>query len=351
MEKLKIKDLVNKEGEVFVSIYLPTHRTSIDNKQDQTRLSNLVNEAKKQIQEKFENIEIEEYFEGINNLKNSEDFWKNGNEGLVILINENETVYQRLSGNTPEKVVVGDRYHLLPLINYYELPNDYYLLDISKDRFELFQVGSEGIKNIETPSIERRFDDLFTDKDVEDGDLKNTGGASSTMHGHQSKPEIDEKETEKYMRYVATHLVEFFKPRSFPIVLFGTTENVSEFKNIIGDEVNIVTTIDKPLDSMEREEILESLKANLLPEYLKKIDEKIEDLNSFIANDKGSDNLSRIQKDSETGRIETLFIEKDNDTEEIDKLVYDVINGGGEIILVDEEHNKLPSGIAASYRY
>lgn len=47
MEKLKIKDLVNKEGEVFVSIYLPTHRTSIDNKQDQTRLSNLVNEAKK----------------------------------------------------------------------------------------------------------------------------------------------------------------------------------------------------------------------------------------------------------------------------------------------------------------
>lgn len=354
MEKLNVKNLVEKDGEVFVSIYMPTHRTSLDNKQDKVRFNNLLNAAKKELQEKYPNLDAEKYLEKITELKNNSNFWDNGNEGLAILVSDKDTEVHRLKGNTPEKLVVGERFHLLPLLNFYELPNNYYLLDISRDRFQLYQIGMDGLDEIDTPRVYKNFNELFDDRDVSDGDLKNSGGSASTFHGHNAKPEVDERETEKYFRHVSSGLSTFFKARSYPIILFGTTENVSEFKNIANGEIDIVHTIDKPLDSMDERELLETLRTNLLPEYLKEVDEKIEVLNTSIANDKGSDNASRLLKDSETGRIQRLFVNKDYHKEsdiDLDKLIYDVIAAGGEIVLVDEEHNKLETGIAAEYRY
>ena len=71
MEKLNVKNLVEKDGEVFVSIYMPTHRTSLDNKQDKVRFNNLLNAAKKELQEKYPNLDAEKYLEKITELKNN----------------------------------------------------------------------------------------------------------------------------------------------------------------------------------------------------------------------------------------------------------------------------------------
>lgn len=352
MENIRIRDLLEKKDDVFVSIYLPTHRTSPDNKQDKIRFNNLLNKASKELEEN-KNIKPQEYFKEAKKIYDDLSFWNYGTEGLAVLINSEETKVIRLTGDVPELVVVGSQFHILPLINYYELPNNYYLLDVSRDRFKIHELSSNTMEELETPEIHEHFKDLFDDRDLENR-VVSTGGSETSFHGHKAKPEIDEKETEKYFRYLSKELGEFFKEKKAPIILFGTTENVSEFKEIAKDEINILATIDKPLDSMDDKEKIEALRRNLLPIYAKNVEDRLDGLQTEIARDMGTDNASRIVTDAPTGRIETLFISTKYDQlqiDEINKLVAEVINGGGEVVLVDANQSEFPMGLGAKYRF
>ncbi len=133
MENLGLRNLLEKKDGVFVSIYLPTHRTSPDNKQDKIRFNNLLNKASKEIETKYENVKPQEFLKEARKIHDDLNFWNHGTEGLAVLIDSEETRVIRLTGVVPEFVVVGEQFHILPLINYYELPSNYYLLDISRD--------------------------------------------------------------------------------------------------------------------------------------------------------------------------------------------------------------------------
>ena len=54
MANINIKELAKKNGGVYVSIYLPTHRNAPENKQDRIRFKNLISQAEKTLLEKFE---------------------------------------------------------------------------------------------------------------------------------------------------------------------------------------------------------------------------------------------------------------------------------------------------------
>ncbi len=355
MREFDIKEFNEKEEGIYVSIYMPTHKISSEADQDPIRLKNLLNKASESITSECElSSEDKDEFlkEGYKLLKDRE-FWNEGSYALFVLIDKDGLAYQRLDGGINEQVHVSKTPYLLPLFNGYERTRGYYILDISKDRFEVYSVSRDGIKDLETPRSERRFDELFDDKDVKDLDKNRTDGAATSFHGHDTKSEVVERETEKYFRYIADEMYNFFKAKGNPIILTGTTENVSEFKKY-ADGLNIVDTIEKPFDSIKKEEIMDVIKERLLPKYIKEIDEELEVLNTSIANSNGTDNLSRILQDAPSGRIEKLYIEKEMDnihSDEMNKLVYDVLNGGGEIILIDKERNSFDSDVKAKYRY
>lgn len=353
MEKINLKNLAERKDDILVSIYLPTHRTSPENKQDRVRYKNLLDKAYDLIQESETSVNPDEFLKEAIELRENINFWEHATEGLAVLVDKDNTEIIKLTGNTPERVVVGNRFHILPLINYYELPNDYYLLDVSKDRFNVYTAGAEGIEELETKGIYNKFDELYDDKDIE-SDLHSTGGSATSFHGHKAKPEIDEKETEKYLRYLSKELTDFFKAKGNPIVLFGTVEVVSEFKEILNGGLDIYATIEKPLVSLNQKETFENLKEKLLPKYVEKVDKRIEGLQTEIANDRGTDNASRIKEDAKTGRVDTLFMSKKYDEmniEDLDEVVANVITNGGEVIVVDEEKSEFPMGIGATYRY
>ncbi|MFB0971437.1 MAG: hypothetical protein GX666_00855 [Tissierellia bacterium] len=353
MENIRIRDLLEKKDDVFVSIYLPTHRTSPDNKQDKIRFNNLLNKASKELEEKYEKVKPQEFLKEARKIHDDLNFWNYGTEGLAVLVDSEQTRVIRFTGDVPELVVVGSQFHILPLINYYELPNDYYLLDISRDRFKIYELSSESMEELDTPEIHEHFSDLFDDRDLENR-VVSTGGSETSFHGHKAKPEIDEKETEKYFRYLSKELGNFFKAKGNPIILFGTTENVADFKEISKDDLNIFASIDKPLDSMDDKGTIDALRQKLLPRYVDTVKGRLDGLNTEISRDMGTDNASRIVTDAPTGRIETLFISTKYDkleVEEIDKLIAEVINGGGEVVLVDVNETQFPMEMGAKYRF
>lgn len=342
MKALKVNELINKTDGPFVSIYMPTHRTAPDNQQDPTRFRNLLKEAESKLDD--DTMLNKAYA-----ILEDDAFWNNSTDGLGVLIDKKDTYVYHLSGKVSEKLFVGDYFHVLPLINYYELPNDYYFLDLSKDRFSLYSYKN-GQLNEKDPDIYDKFHDLFDDKDIETEGSAPTRGKSDAVHGYHTASDIEEKERDKYFRYLATELKNFLTDKEAKLILFGTSENVAEFKDMVDFE--IYGTIEKPFDSIKHDEIYDELKEALLPKYIKHMEERVDGLRTEIGQDRGTDNLSRIIEDSENGRVDVLYVSYDTEkSNEIDKLVATVLQNGGEVVVIDTEYQNFDKEAGAKYRY
>lgn len=345
MANIDVKEMAKAKGGIFVSIYLPTHRNAPENKQDRIRFKNLINQAEKELEDKFGLRNPSNFLKEAEKLYQDVMFWTHATDGLALLIDEKSTQISKLVGKIPERLVVGDRFHLLPLLNYYEFMNESYILDIAKDRFRLYFGSQEGIIEVETADIAQNFDELFDDTDTQ----------GTTHYSRRSSPSaLEELETEKYLRYVAKSLAEFRREQNIPLLVFGTTEVLSLFREYSKGELDIFRMIDKPLGSMHINEIYDELKEVLLPRYEKEIESHLIDLNDEIARDRGTDNESLVLREAPTGRIETLFIAADMGgliEEEADKLVQNVLTTDGRVILIDEGITPFPMGVGAIFRY
>lgn len=349
---ITVRELLERKSPVMISLYMPTYRTSPDREQNAVRFRNLLEEVRRQVKDG----EGEKLVKELKELSQDTEFWQDVKEGLAVFVDNEGMETIKLAVELPERVIVGERFHILPLINYFDIFTEYYLLDLSKDRFTLSHFDSEGISPVELEGVETRFDDLFDDRDVKDGNLNRTDGAVSNLHGHQTKSNVEEKETEKFMRHIGTALSDLTKEKKgHPIIVFGTTENVAAFGEYTKNLVDVFLSIDKPLSSMEEKEAVETLRENLLPPFIKNIEEEIENLEiSLGQDDQGSDNVSRIGQEAEQGRIKTLLIKKDYqdiEPEKLDKIVSDVILASGDVITVDENYVDFPRTIGAIYRY
>lgn len=353
MANIDIRELAKRNGGIYVSIYLPTHRNAPENKQDRIRFKNLINQAEKELQEKFALKNPSNFLKEAEELYQDVMFWTHASDGLALLIDEERTRILKLEGKIPERLVVGTRFHLLPLLNYYEFMNESYILDISKDRFRLYYGSREGVVEVSTPEIAQSFDELFDDKDLQ-GDRQHTGRGSSNFQAMRSRSDIDEIETEKYLRYVAKGLGQLLRDERLPLLVFGTTEVLSLFKEYSRGELDIYRMVDKPLASLQINEIYGKLKEILLPRYEKEIANYLVELGDEIARDRGTDNESLVLREAPTGRIDALFIAGDMGgliEDEADKLIQNVLTTDGRVVLIDEGITPFPMGIGAIFRY
>lgn len=349
---ITVRELLERKSPVMISLYMPTYRTSPDREQNEVRYRNLVDEVRSQVGD-GEGASLVEQLE---ELGQDTEFWQDVKEGLAVFVDDQGVETVKLAVELPERVVVGERFHILPLINYFDIFTEYYLLDLSKDRFALNHFDSEGISPVDLDGVETRFDDLFDDRDVKDGNINRTDGAASNLHGHQTSSSVEERETEKFMRHIGTALSGKTKGQDgLPLIVFGTTENVADFEEVTKNTLDIFLSIDKPLGSMDEKEAIAKLREYLLPPFIKGVEEEVENLEiSLGQDDQGSDNISRIGQEAEQGRIKTLLLKKDYqgiEPDRLDKVVADVILAAGDVVTVDEDYVKFDHEVGAIYRY
>lgn len=353
MDKINIKELAKKNEGEFVSIFLPTHKSNPENQQDRIRFKNLLTKAEGELKERGK-VDVSTFLKDAWALQEDLNFWNHAADGLAVLISDEGLQTFRTEGAMPERVVVDESFHLLPLMNYYEFLDDSYILDISKDRFKLYHGGRQGIEEVETPELTNRFDELFSDKDNQSSVNQASGSGDGGIHGRSTATQIEDKETEKFMRYVVSGLADLLKEKDARVILFGTRENVADFSKLAEGYFKIAKKIDKPLSSIDQTEVFNELKKSLQPDYIKGVGERLESLNNAIGADRGTDNLSLIQKEAENGRIETLYISSNTpnmDAKEVDKLLQNVMAANGEVVLVDEKYQEFPMGAGAVFRY
>lgn len=371
-------DMIFEDGELFISLYQPTHRHFPQNKQDTIVFKNLLRQIegllKKQADKEFINLIMKPLYE----LEKDTDFWNNTLAGIAVLASQNKCIIYNLYNPVEEFAVVANSFHIKPLIQAFQPTENYQLLGLSRNDFALYQGDKFGFFKIEMdPNLPVTLEDVLG-KQLTESYLSERstggGGENTRYHSQQDKNEEADKDTEKYFRYVDRFVYEnYSKPSKLPLILVSLKEHHSHFKEISHNPYLIDEGINISYESLEMDKLKSKALEIIKPIALKKTQELIESFRNAEADSLGSSDLVQVVKAAYESRIKTLLLEEDRiipgkidyntgkinfcdlkmpDCDDIlDDLAQLVLKNKGNVQVLHKD--KMPSltGIAAIYRY
>lgn len=321
-----------------ISIYMPTHRTQPDNKQDAILFKNLLQQSKDQLAESYPRRVWLSMVEQLEQLQKDSDFWNKRTEGLAVLLDESGLEVFELSHSPQQRLVVDEHFYLIPLMRHQGEHEAAYLIDLSKDRITFYRIEGEQAIMIEPEQIKTSFPEMFDDFDADSqvnfGSYK---GGQVAYHGHRSKSEEQQKDREKYFRYLDQRLPEVVG--NAPVIVAGVTENVTEFRKLAKSDNYLEQTIDKPFDSMDHEQQQEAIRNILTPHSKKILQKALARYDHAEAHGKASQGFDAIFNQSQAGQIDTLYLSADHGLQNergLNELIQNVIRADGEVVLLDK---------------
>jgi hypothetical protein len=174
-----------------VSIFLPTHGPGAE-RQDPIRLRNLLREAERRLATGLRHSEARELLAP--GLKLAEDaaFWREAAAGgLALYLASGGARKLRLPYRPRQLVVVGDRFHIKPLLPLLGGDGRFYLLALSQHRVRLFAGDRDGLRALALPGVPAGLDEAMRldDRDEQlqlhqSGPARPGGRPAAMFHGH-----------------------------------------------------------------------------------------------------------------------------------------------------------------------
>ncbi|NLJ95335.1 MAG: hypothetical protein GX326_07605 [Clostridiaceae bacterium] len=346
----KLLDLNSLPGKM-ISLYQPT--TRIGDQRDLLIYKNLVKSVEGLLDNDSAN-NTEKTRESLKNLQRDSNFWQYRTEGLAMFVKGDQRLVFDLNQSVKESATVKDLPFLVPLIEATQIAEDHFVLDISKDRFQLWYSNGVRLFPIEedvAKSFSELFDDLDSDADVNYGSYR---GKIPTYHGYRAKPEEDEKNKEKYFRYMDNQLSTYFKNHDLKVLLGGTTENIADWKNRATSQYYLDQDLGKPVGDFSDQELLNFTNDLFAQRFEKEASKKLERLQAALANERASTNLTEIQQKLSERNVEDLIVGysySDAQTTQVDELVLNALEVGANVIVLPRKFEDQKRMIAARFRY
>ena len=371
-------DILFEEDAPFISLYLPTNRISPAKKQDPIVYKNLLKTVEASLAQKYSAKDIEPLMSPLYLIEEDNALWNNTLNGLAILCSAKQCVVYRLHDTVEPLAIVADSFHTKPLIKAFQSIDQYQLLGLNSNEFDLFQGNQNGIEKIllepGTPrDIEAVLGNQLTESYLTQGSF-NGVGRSPMYHGHGgSKPEID-KDTEKFFRYIDRFVEEkYSRLTKLPLILVALKEHHPTFANVSSNPYLLKDGIKGEYTSMTLEQLREKTWEILEPLYLAKMQDYRARFEQAKADGSGSDSLAVISKAIIENRVDTLLIDVDkiipgrisSDTGKIydrnidnpdigdvlDKLTQLALKGKSEVVVFPSAMMPSKTGIAAIFRF
>ena len=366
-------EILNAKEVPFISLYQPTHRHRPENKQDLIRFKNLIQEMENSLKQKYPKKEIGQIMKPFYVLAEDRIFWNHTLDGLAIFRTGDQCIVYNLQRPVEELVVVSDSFHIKPLIRIFQSADRYHLLGLNRNEFTLYEGNRYGFEKVEmepgtATTIKEVVGDEYTKPNL------NTSGGTGIFHGHGSKRDEIDKDTEKFFRYVDRFVLEnYSRPSGLPLILVALSEHHSLFQSISHNPLLMKEGIKTAYDALDIDTLRENVWESIEPLYLEKTKVLVDSYEMARSKFLGSDDLAQIARAALENNISTLLIEADriipgkinletgelirgelNDPD-IDDLLDDfaemVFKNKGEVVVLPKERMPSDTGAAAIYRY
>lgn len=327
---------LGESNAVKLSLFMPTHLSDPENRQDPIVFKNLLKEVEAKLEE-FPEKTLDKVRGELTALQKDTVFWNHTKGGLAILATDEETRIFHLSYPVPASVKIGDTYHILPLLRHMEGAREAILADIARNRVRLYRYDGSELIQMEPKDVETEFTDLFDDYDPNPDGHSGAGsfrGQNSGYHSGTTKNEEDRVEREKYFRYLDNAFASLSEQFELPFILAGTTENLAAFKELAKGNFYLEAVIDQPVDSIKAPRLTERL-AEILEAERHQRHQTDEDMAAIAIRDNLAEtDLAKIMQLAQEGRVGEFLISEEyigQDTQELDDVVRELYRTGATI--------------------
>jgi hypothetical protein len=309
-----------------LSLYLPTHRAGDETSQDPIRLKNLLPRAREALAASgLRAPKAEEFLEPAERLLRDDYFWRHQGEGLAVFLAPSFFRSFRLPLSFPEKLALGPRFHLKPLLPLVSLDIPYYVLAISRKGPRFLRCTRLTATPLDLPGAPRDFDDVlrFDDKA---GDLPvrtraaapgfggRQGWRSAAVHGQGDEREGPKEELRRYCDQIALGVDAALAGSRGPVVLAGDASALALYREAAGGNADFFDDIVRANPAELRDEELRDL-AGAIVETRRRaaLAGAAEMFRNVKASGQSSADLREILSAAQDGRVLTLFLAVDED--------------------------------------
>jgi hypothetical protein len=320
LTRAELEQLMRKEQQWCVSIYMPAHRTGTDAQQDPIRLKNLLGEAEKRLSDHGVGPrDVQKMLEPATQLLQDSNFWQHQSDGLAIFITSNKVRRYRLPLNFPELMVVTDHFHISPLLPLFTGDGQFYILALSQNEVRLLNGTRDSVSEVDIgqvggslaeaiPSVNHQMS-LQLHSSGSAGGM--SGSGSATFHGQGGgSDESAKQELLRYFRIVADGLKEFLQGNQVPLVLAGVEYLLPIYKEANTYPNLIDTVIKGNPDLLSADELHKSAWEIIRPLFQAAQEDAFAHYQQLAgqASERVADTLEKIVPAAYHGQVETLFV-------------------------------------------
>jgi len=317
--KADLEQLMRKEEQQCVSIYMPTHRIGVETQQDPIRLKNLLAKAEKHLSEQgLGPRDVQKIFEPASTLLKNSEFWQHQSDGLAIFLSANSSNIYRLPLSFEDLVMVDDHFYIKPLLPLITGDGQFFILALSQNEIRLLNATRYGVSEVDTGQLVGGLDEATSDDHQRSLQAHssgsagaNTGSSSATFHGQGGgSDESTKNDLLRYFHLVEDGLAEFLQGDQVPLILAGVEYLLPIYKEANTYPNMIDMVIKGNPDFLSMEELHKSAWEIIRPHFQMPQEKAIAFYQQLSGQKsiRAANTLEKILPAAIQGRIETLFI-------------------------------------------
>jgi len=377
LSQSEFKSLSQSASDYSTSIYLPTHVAGPETRQDPIRFKNLLGAAEETLlQAGMDKQAVQEMLAPGFDLIDRYDFWQHQSHGLAVFLTPASMRLYRLPLTFESLVVVGDRFHLKPLLPLYSSDRYYYILALSQNQVRLFQATRYRISEVDLEGVPTSLAEALKYDDPEEQLQYHTGGGdvqSPTYHGQGVGTTSDKEAIRRFLNKVSKGLHPYLNQESTPLVL-ASVEFLQPIYREVNDYPHVMSqgVMGNP-EALEPEHLREAAWEQVSTELEQSYQPALEQYHNLKGLGKASDRLTELLPAACRGQVDVLFTTADahcwgqfdvqsgeleqhdqpqtQDQDLLDLAAVQTWLQGGEVYLLNQAEMPTAAPAAAVYRY
>ncbi|MFP4473660.1 MAG: hypothetical protein ACLFPX_07355 [Candidatus Omnitrophota bacterium] len=380
-EQPNLKDLYNVKDVPCVSIYLPTDPASQGNTADETRLHNLVSEARRKLADLgARSTDIDAIFAPVKPLFEDREFWEYQSLGLAVFCSPETFCYFRVPVVFQELVTTSFHFHLKPLLPLITRDQNFYILALSQQQVRFFKAHRQGIQEVgfkgphskeeAVPHAAGKKNEFYHTRTG-----KGDGQTPTSYLGHGAETDDTKQGLDLFCRTVAGKVEDRLKDQKAPLILAGVDEVTAAYKNENRYPYLQDQTIEGNPEQWRPEELQKKAWEIVRPVLDRVREEEVERFQLTAAKqpERTAIDIKMIVPAAADGRVQTLFVEEKQqvwaeyqpdtkqfdlhdqqepaDIDLLDLAAGQTLAADGDVFILKKENMPQGASIAAIYRY
>jgi hypothetical protein len=343
-----------------LTITLPTHRTSPDNKQDPIRVKNLVTEGTNRLLGEFSKREVAPLIDRLNTLVDTIDY-KYTLDGLLLVVNRDMAREYVLPFRLNERVVVDDTFFTRDLVHALNRTRRYWVISLSEQATRLFAATREDLEEITTGGFPMRHTGPGGDEPLPRGVGINTSAYRDDRH-------------RQFFRDVDNRFRAFMAEDPLPLALVGVDRYLAFFGEV-SPASEIIATVAGNVDHLSAHDLGRHIWPTVSAGFTARRREVLQHLETAAGQHRVGSTLGEVWHLAGLGRGKVLVVEEgfhqparlnewgqldlnvDDPTapdvmdDAVDEVITTVLGKGGQVVFVEDGELAFHNRIALLLRY